>query len=175
LALGLAGVLTGGCSKDKKPDAPPAAPSAPSSTLALVERDGGSHRKGHEDRFEPGADAGAVSVHVKVGGAVKTWSRADLDRVPKYTLGTKNNEGENRDTWSLRELAHVLVGPTARVVAVVGPDETKTVDKAAWDDPKRTPVLHTTRRGTLKYRWADAKGEWGDTEVRDVARIELVP
>jgi hypothetical protein len=183
LVLGLVGLLACGCSKDRKPDAPspaPASSSAAVSTLALTVPDAGDvgrgrHKKGHEDRFEPGEDAGAATVQVKVGGVVKTWSRAQLDSVPKYTLGAKNNEGENRDTWSLRELAHALVGPNARVVMVAGPDETKTVDKAAWDDPKRTPVLHTTRRGTLKYRWADAKGEWGDTEVRDVTQLELAP
>ena len=38
----------------------------------------------------------------------------------------------------------------------------------------RAPVhVHTTRRGTLKFRWADAGGTWDDTEVKDVTRIEI--
>ncbi|HEY0191859.1 MAG TPA: hypothetical protein VGC42_12145, partial [Kofleriaceae bacterium] len=84
-------------------------------------------------------------------------------------------DGEARDVWSLRELAHQLVGPSARVTAVTGEDGTKAIDAAAWSDATRTPLLHTTRRGTLKYRWADASGKWGETEVKEVSRLEIAP
>ncbi len=59
------------------------------------------------------------------------------------------------------------------MVAVVGGEATKSIDAAAWADPARTPILHTTRRGNLKFRWADKDGAWGDTEVKAVTRLEL--
>ncbi|HET7503472.1 MAG TPA: hypothetical protein VFK02_20765 [Kofleriaceae bacterium] len=77
--------------------------------------------------------------------------------------------------WSLRELTHALVGPAARVTSITGADGTRMLDRATWDDPSRTPLLHTTRRGTLKFRWADASGTWGESEVKDVTRVEIAP
>jgi hypothetical protein len=58
---------------------------------------------------------------------------------------------------------------------VTGDGSSKTIDRAAWEDAAREPLLHTTRRGTLKFRWADADGKWADTEVKDVTRIEIAP
>jgi hypothetical protein len=107
-----------------------------------------------------------------VQGTTATWHQDSFDKVPRYTKG---NDGEGRDVWSLRELVHQLVGPGARVTAVTGEDGTKAVDRAAWEDATRTPLLHTTRRGTLKFRWADAEGTWGESEVKNVGRIEVVP
>jgi hypothetical protein len=91
------------------------------------------------------------------------------------TKGNVGNDGEDRDTWSLRDLAHTLVGPSARVVNVVGPEGSRAIDAAAWNDAARTPILHTTRRGTLKYRWADKDGRWSDAEVKDVSRVDIEP
>jgi len=54
--------------------------------------------------------------------------------------------------WSLRELAHTLIGPQARVVSVSGTTR-PAIDPAAWADASRIRSLHTSRRGTLKFRW----------------------
>ncbi len=125
----------------------------------------------HEDRAEPAAPA-ALVIDATVDGTPVRWEKDAFAKVPKLT-GT-NNGGESRDMWSLRELAHTLVGPNARVVAVGGGTETKAIDRAAWDDPSRTPVLQTTRRGTFKFRWTDASGKWGEAEVKDASRLEIV-
>jgi hypothetical protein len=126
----------------------------------------------HEDRHDPATSAPALSLEVTIQGTTTTWSRDAFDRVPH--VPGKNNDGEARDVWSLRDLAHQLVGPSARIVKVTGAEATKTIAADAWADPSRTPILHTTRRGTLKFRWADKDGAWLETEVRDVARLEIV-
>lgn len=61
------------------------------------------------------------------------------------------------------------------MTSVTGADGTRTIELGAWDDATRTPLLHTTRRGTLKFRWADTEGKWGEAEVKDVVKIELAP
>jgi hypothetical protein len=162
-----------GCHKEKKPDpVPPPEASAVLAPASVAPSVASAHKR--EDRHEPAEAGASFAVEVRLAGApTKTWTKATLDSVPKLTAGNLAKEGEARDTWSLRELARVLVGPKARVVAVAGPDERKTVSRAAWDDPKQVPILHTTRRGTLKFRYADAAGAWGDTEVRDVTRIDV--
>jgi len=132
-----------------------------------------AHHRKHEDRRDPVvANAPPLKLEVRVGGTPATWQQDAFDKVARYTKGT---DGEARDVWSLRELAHQLAGPTARVTAVTGEDGTKQIDEAAWNDPQRTPLLHTTRRGTLKYRWADGNGAWGESEVKDVSRLEIAP
>jgi hypothetical protein len=125
----------------------------------------------HEDRHEPAIAAPSLDLAVTIDGVRATWHRDELERAPRGS-GT-NNEGAARDTWSLRELVHRNVGPTARVVAVAGASR-KVIDADAWSDTARTPILHTTRRGTLKFRWADATGAWGETEVKDVTQLEIV-
>ncbi|HEY8072511.1 MAG TPA: hypothetical protein VIF62_00330 [Labilithrix sp.] len=161
-----------GCSKsDKKPDPPAASATAALVPSASAASSGHGH---HEDRHDP-ADKPALELEVKIGGATKTWAKDAFDRVPKLTKGNVGNDGEDRDTWSLRDLAHALVGPNARVVSVTGPEETKTIDAAAWSDASRTPIVHTTRRGTLKFRWADKDGKWGGADVKDVSRLEIQP
>ncbi len=125
----------------------------------------------HEDRHEPSPAAAAPKLDVAVDGATTTWTRDVFDRVARRA--GKASDGEARETWSLRELAHQAVGPSARVVAVVG-DARKTIDQAAWDDASRTPILHATKRGTLKFRWEDGAGKWGETEVKDVTKLEIV-
>ncbi|HEX2685112.1 MAG TPA: hypothetical protein VHN14_00765 [Kofleriaceae bacterium] len=158
-------LLAAGCSKsaDRSPADTPGEPPAGAA--------GSVHHRKHEDRREPVvASAPPLALDVRVKGATATWHQEAFDKVPRYTKG---NDGEARDVWSLRELVHQLVGPTAQVTSVTGDDGTRAVDRAAWDDASRTPLLHTTRRGTLKFRWADANGRWGESEVKDVVRIEV--
>jgi hypothetical protein len=161
-------VLLVGCSKsaDKAP------PRVETPTSGSADGEAAHHRK-HEDRREPViADAPPLSLAVSVHGQAAVWTQEAFDRVAKYTKGT---DGEARDVWSLRELVHQLVGPKARAVAVTGEEGTKAIDAAAWADETTTPLLHTTRRGTLKFRWADANGKWGESGVRDVTKIEIAP
>ena len=160
------------CSKsaDKVPAADKTAADKTAEAAAGSAKD---HHRKHEDRREPVvADAPPLALVVGVKGALSTWRQDAFDKVAKYTQGT---DGEARDVWSLRELAHQLVGPTARVTLVTGEDGSKTIDPAAWDDASRTPLLHTTRRGTLKFRWANADGKWGESEIKDVTKIEIAP
>lgn len=168
LALGLAGC---GKSADKSP--PAAAPPATAAATAdpAAGSDAKPHHRKHEDRHEPMvADPPPLELTVAIDGAATTWRQDAFDKVARYTKGT---DGDARDVWSMRELAHTLVGPTARIVSVTGEDGSKPIERAAWDDAARTPLLHTTRRGTLKFRWADAGGKWGETEVKDVTKIEV--
>jgi hypothetical protein len=125
----------------------------------------------HEDRAQPATAAPALSLAVTIDGAAATWN-ADAFAKVAHAPGTNNN-GESRDVWSLRELAHTLVGPNARVVSVTGENGTKPIDPAAWADASRTPIVHTTRRGTLKFRWADAAGTWAEAEIKDVSKLEI--
>jgi hypothetical protein len=148
-----------------------ATPSASASADA-----GEHHRRNREDRRDdPDEPAPPLTVQVKIGTATKNWEKDSFDKVPKFGTGDVGNDGEKRDTWSLRELVHTLVGPKARVVAIIGKEDSKTISRASWDDPIRTPIIHTTRRGTLKFRWADKAGKWGDADVSDVTRIEIEP
>lgn len=61
-----------------------------------------------------------------------------------------------------------------RFVAVTGADGTKRIDAATWDAADKTPIVHKTGRGTLKFQWTDLAGTWGPTEVSDVSRLEIV-
>jgi hypothetical protein len=163
------------CSKDK----PPAADKEPAS---VVEKAAGSdqpkaekeHHRKHEDRRDPTIDnPPPLKLEVKVGDKSASWQQVDFDKVAKYTKGS---DGDARDVWSLRELAHQLVGPNARVTAIAGEEGSHAViAPAEWNDATKTPLLHTTRRGTLKFRWADADGKWAETAVKDVTKIEVAP
>lgn len=170
LTLVITAALAAACSKSV--DAPPPAQSAAERSTAPADPDR-PHRNGgkHEDRHEPAA-APKLQLTVAINGATASWGPDAFGKVAKYAGNDKASDGEAREVWSLRELAHTLVGPTARVTAVTG-DGSKTIDRAAWDDAAHEPLLHTTRRGTLKFRWADASGTWDDTEVKDVTRIEI--
>lgn len=190
-ALGLVGSA---CSKSADSSTPPA-PAAPGTTApAGTTAPGGTaanavqtpatagtpapaekpHHRKHEDRHDPATDEPPpLQLAVTVAGARATWGHDAFEKVARFVGNTKASDGEDRDVWSLRDLVRTLVGPTARVTSVAGDDGAKAIDAAAWRDPKRTPLLHTTRRGTLKFRWADAAGAWGETEVKDVTRIEI--
>ncbi len=170
-------VALAACSKsaDQPPSpAPAAAPVAAAAPVpGTMATEGRPRQRKHEDRHDPAVAAPALQLAVTVNGAAATWKPDAFARVAQYTGNKQANDGEAREVWSLRELVHALVGPTARVTAITGDDGSKAIDRAAWDDTARTPLLHTTRRGTLKFRWADAGGAWGDTEVKDVTRIEI--
>lgn len=169
-------VLLVGCSKSAEKTG---AGSASETTSAVEKAPGAAesgsgekeHHRKHEDRREPViANAPPLKLEVSVQGKVMTWDQEAFEKVAKYTKGT---DGEARDVWSLRDLVHQLVGPKASVVSVTGEDGTKEVEAADWGDETKTPLLHTTRRGTLKFRWADANGKWGESGVKDVTKIEV--
>ncbi len=163
--------LSFACSKKDTPPAPAPAASVVS-PLTSASGHGKGRGEGHrEDRHDP-AMTTKLSLAVTVGGEKKTWTADDFAKVPK-TKGVAN-DGEDRETWSLRDVAHTLVGPNARVTAVIGSTKA-TVDTNAWNDAAHTPILHTTRRGALKFRYADAKGAWGESEVNDVTGLEISP
>lgn len=127
----------------------------------------------HEDRHEAPDQPAAGSLAVKIGDTTATWDAAAFAKVAK--IDGKATDGEARDTWSLRDLAHTLVGPNARVTAVIGAAGPVALDAGAWGDAARTPILHSTRRGALKFRWTDAAGKWGDTAAKDVIGLEIQP
>lgn len=112
-----------------------------------------------------------LSLQVTVDREESTWGPDVFGAIPHHA--TPATSGEARDVWSLRDLVHAQIGPTARVIAVTGAEGTKTIDAAAWSDAAQTPVLHTTRRGTLKFRFEDADGKWGQSLVSDVRAIEI--
>jgi len=170
--LGWLVVLVVACSKPAA-DPPATGQAAATPGDPAAGSDGHPHHRKHSDRREPVvANAPPLKLDVTAKGATSTWQQDAFDKVARYTKGS---DGEARDVWSLRDLVHQLAGPTARVASVTGEDGTRTIAPAAWDDAARTPLLHTTRRGTLKFRWADAAGTWAEAEVKDVTRIELAP
>jgi hypothetical protein len=125
----------------------------------------------HEDRHDVQGSATAFSLDVTVDGAHQTWTPETFAKVAHFT-GT-NNDGEARDVWSLRSLATGLVGSGARVVSITG-DITRTIGSDAWVDQTRVPIVHSTRRGTLKFRWADPDGKWREQDVvKDVTKLEI--
>ncbi len=134
---------------------------------------GSGNKHGGTDRHKPvEPNAPPVEVGVSIKGVTSKWDKAAFDKVPRYTKGT---DGDMRDVWDIRNLVHTLVGPTAHVVSVTGEGGSKPFDHVAWDDATRTPILHTTRRGTLKWTWADGSGKWGETEVKDVTQLVIEP
>jgi hypothetical protein len=161
-----------GWSSCSKASAPPTTAPDP---LTVTADDSGSanKKKAHKagDKHQPmAADAVALTLDVAVGSDMMTWKKDDFAKVAEYTLGS---DGNARDVWSMRDLATQLVGSNAHVVAVTGEGGTKAMGSADWMDSSKTPVLHTTRRGTLKFTWADGQGNWGETVVKDVTRIEI--
>ena len=86
----------------------------------------------HEDRHDPPVAASRLRLDVAIGGTTATWTDAAFDATPKLP-GTAS-DGEARDTWSLRELVHKNVGPTARVTKIIGAGGATPLDATAWDD-----------------------------------------
>jgi hypothetical protein len=158
------------CSKHA--DTPATGSAAPSEgAVGSAEPSAAPAKPHHEDRHDPAVATPPLSLAVTIDGNAAKWEQAVFDRTQHFE--STNNDGEARDTWSLRELVHGSVGPAARVTMVIG--ETKqTIDAAAWADATRTPIVHRTRRGALKFRWADAAGKWDDAAaVKDVTGLEI--
>jgi hypothetical protein len=124
----------------------------------------------HEDRHDPALAAPALQLAVTIDGSSAKWQQDVFDKTPHFQ--STNHDGDSRDTWSLRELVHQAIGPSARVIAVVG-ESRMPIDPAAWNDPERTPIVHRTRRGWLKFRWADKTGAWQDALVKEVSGLEI--
>ena len=125
----------------------------------------------HEDRHEAPAAASKLNLTITIGTASEHWTDAAFAATPKLVGAA--SDGEARDTWSLRELVHHNVGPTARVTKVIGAEGSQVIDAAAWDDATRVPIVHTTKRGALKFRWVDPSGTWGETAVKNVQTLEV--
>src|SRR5262245_34493836 len=158
IALVIAAVAAAACSKSVDPPPPAQSAAARSSTDSDHPTDKPARRSGdgkREDRHDPAAEP-KLQLTVAIDGAAASWGPDTFGKVAKYAKNDKASDGEAREVWSLRELAHTLIGPTARVTAVTGDGGSKSIDRTAWDDAAREPLLHTTRRGTLKFRWADA-------------------
>ena len=119
----------------------------------------------------PETTVSPLALDVRVDGTATKWTADSFEHVRR--IEGKASSGETRDTWSLRDVARAAGGDHARVTAVIG-DVRKEIDASAWADPERTPIIHRTRRGWLKFRWADQAGKWGDAEVKDVSALEIV-
>jgi hypothetical protein len=145
-----------------------AAPAA-SSTVGTGTGGGGGNGGG----AQTASNAPPLKV-VLTGGAPTAWSPDQLAPIKHFTI---HSDGSEKDAWSLREIAHQLVGPNARVVGAVDGDGTKAkIAAKAWNDPKKTPVLRINRRGMYKIEWVDKDGNMtNDDDVRDVKSVEVDP
>lgn len=101
--------------------------------------------------------------------------RFEEDRLLEVEAASvRGDDGEGaRDAFPLRVLVRALVGPTARVTALVGEEgRTVAISPAAWDDERRVPVLKVNRKGQLKLQWTDGEGLPAEgEELRKVQRI----
>ena len=73
--------------------------------------------------------------------------------------------------WSLRTVVQTLIGPDARVTAVIG-ETTARITTAEWADPARTPLLRFNRRSLLKFEWV-AAGRKAPGDVRNVTELHV--
>jgi hypothetical protein len=114
----------------------------------------------------------AVLKVVITGGTPKTWSPDAFASIQRFTI---HSDGSEKDAWSLRDIAHQLVGPKARVVGAVDGDGTRAkIQPKDWADPRKTPVLRINRRGMYKIEWVDKDGNMtNDDDVRDVKSVEV--
>jgi hypothetical protein len=134
--------------------------------------DRAGHDSPSEDRDQPAVKPAVLTLQVQIDGATSTWGREAFERVPRLT--GRNRSGESRDAWSLRAMAAEMVGPGARVTSVTGDGASREISAEEWKDTTRTPILHTTRRGTLKFRWVEGDGEWQEeAAVRDVTGLAV--
>lgn len=115
-----------------------------------------------------------ISLAVTVsGGRAQVWTLETLERAPRLTAA--DGHGDDRDAWSLRVLAAELVGKSARVTAITGDEGRRVIEAEAWADPARVPILRANRDGGFKFRWIEKDGSLGDTELRNVKALEVVP
>jgi hypothetical protein len=104
----------------------------------------------------------APSIEIFAGGGKPrmVWTQEKVQTQAHWVL----DGGAERDIWSLRDLAHALVGPKARVVAVVGeggkrlPVETK----------DKLPLLKLNRGNSWKVLF-HPEGE----ELKGITRVEI--
>jgi hypothetical protein len=107
----------------------------------------------------------APSIEVTVAGSpAGTWTAEELSKVPRF------GDAGDREIWSLRDATRVLVGPKARVVALVGDGKRVTVDAQAWADRSRTPILKLNRGHAFKFLWLPEKD--GAPELKGIQKIE---
>ena len=130
---------------------------------------------GHGDGGGAGAHSDAAPLKVVIAGAAPTsWTPDAFEAVPRFTI---HSDGSDKDAWSLREVAHKLVGPKARITAAVDGDGSRDkIDAKDWADAQKTPVLRINRRGMYKIEWVDTAGNMtNDDDVRDVRSVEVTP
>jgi hypothetical protein len=152
-------LLVGSAACERKAPAAPAPKAQAEPTRHL--RQGGDDRK-------PSAP---IDVVVNGKPAVK-WTADQLDATPVLDLLNKN--GEARQGWALRDLAAKFVGPSARVVAVVGAGGQKlAVDAKDWQDPSRFLVLKVSHKGDYKLHWASRDGSADDAVLKGVHEIDV--
>jgi len=121
---------------------------------------------------EPGtrpARPANLELAVTVAGKPTTWPASVLEGATKLD----ERHAEAPYVWSLREVVKAQLGPKARVTAVISADGKQAIDEGMWKDASTVPILHTTRRGSLNFRWEDAHGVWGDVVTKDVTGLEV--
>ncbi len=160
----LAALLGAAACHRSSPASPSAAPAAP----AKAHKTGSGTGGGGDHR---GQQQGGPPLAVVVNGkSVPAWSAAELAKV--QTLSITNQNGETRDAWPLKALARALVGDKARVVAIESDDDRVPIDEKAWNDPKKTLVLHLSHRGEFKANWVQG-GVADDALLKGVRQIDL--
>ncbi|HEY8086681.1 MAG TPA: hypothetical protein VIF09_02520 [Polyangiaceae bacterium] len=144
--------------------------SAAASSTVGTGTNGGAGKGGGES-----ASGNAQPLKVVItGGTPTTWTPDAFAPVKRFTI---HSDGSEKDAWSLRDIAHQLVGPKARVLGAVDGGGTKArIAGKDWADAKKTPVLRINRRGMYKIEWVDKDGNMtNDDDVRDVKTIEVSP
>ena len=119
-----------------------------------------------------GRKAEGVLAVILDGKPGPTWSPEQVTSGPRLALTNKN--GEARDAWSVRELVSRLLGPGARVAALVdGSGERLEISPAEWGDAQKALVLRVSNRGGYKAHWTARNGSAGDAILRDVRKLEI--
>ena len=113
------------------------------------------------------------TVTVKVNGKpAAAWTADRLDAMPVLALVNKN--GESREGWWLKDLAQKFVGPSARVVSIVGASGEKLdVEQKDWQDSSKFLVLKVSHKGDYKIHWATRDGSADDAVLKGVKEIDL--
>lgn len=146
----------------------PAQPAQPAKAPAAEKE----HRGGqHENDTEREQQAVETPLDITVNGKpAEAWSMEKLQKVKMRP------SADGKEMWSLRDLAHELVSPKARVSAVRSGEYKTAIDQADWDDPNRTPQLRVNRQGQFKLEWSGVKSAKAGFkgEIRDIDGFDLV-